>query len=256
MQKDIKKINPPPTKGKTMEKEIEHPIIFSTDMVKAILEGRKTQTRRVVKMQGSGVEDWYHRPDGLWQALHLPKGVGVGIGNPLKCPYGKIKDRLWVRENWRIESFMDGEPLQFGYKAGGVFEEAEEIEPIGYEDWFERVTIQSTEDAEKAFKKGLITQDKEGYFRWDGKESPCRWRPSIHMPRWASRITLEITDIRVERLQKINATDIKKEGIITKPLDFLIIVKFKELWNSIHWDNVFGWDTNPWVWVISFKKLH
>lgn len=80
----------------------ERPILFSGPMVRAILEGRKTQTRRVVKSQPSGfIKECYARPDGRFIWLHLPKGVGVGMGPAFDCPYGVSGDRLWVREAWR-----------------------------------------------------------------------------------------------------------------------------------------------------------
>ncbi len=239
----------------------EHPIIFNTDMVKAILEGRKTQTRSVCKDQspekywfGKNLKTW---PDGKDLYTGWVKDIEkIGIGIPSKCPYGQVGDRLWVRESYRIESFMDGVPLEFGYRDGSTMEEKEDYigsGEYGYDEWFERIAIQSTEDAEKAFKNKLIGQDKDGCFRWNKGNSPCRWRPSIHMPRWASRITLEITDVRVERLQKISASDMLREGqeIYPIPVNF---GEFRELWNSIH-KKEYRWEDNPWVWVITFKRI-
>jgi len=250
----------------------EHPIIFNTDMVKAILEGRKTQTRRILDPQPTGLpEGAYCDPYNknydhftFWtkdNKMCLPLGNGKIKGKKTahwRCKYGQVGDRLWVRETWHIDSFMDGQPLEFGYKDGSTMEEKEVDATTDYEEWFERITIQSTEDAEKAFKNKLIGQDSEGYYRWNKGKSPCRWHSSIFMPRWASRITLEITDVRVERLQEINKTDRHRqhidggawaEGIrCVNPT-----AGFRLLWNSIH-KKEHRWKDNPWVWVVSFKK--
>ena len=143
-------------------------------MVRAILDGRKTQTRRVVK----------------------PKPDDSGLWNNDKCPYGKPGDRLWVRETF----FVDGPRIQYRADHHGAPKE----------------TI---------------------------------WKPSIFMPRSASRILLEITDIRVERLHDISADDEKKEGIYS-PIHELL---FWALWQKINGPE--SWDANPWVWVITFKKI-
>jgi hypothetical protein len=165
----------------------ERPIIFSGEMVRAILEGRKTQTRRVVKH----IED------------NSPVITDPRIFNK-PCPYGQPGDRLWVREAFQLD------------------------------------------DSDPTFV----------YFRADGKQ--CNWwRPSIHMPRWASRITLEITGVRVERLQEINRGGAMQEGCpfqnianVTCPLTW-----FSFLWNSIYRTRGQGWDANPWVWVIEFRRI-
>lgn len=186
----------------TTEQQIkERPILFSGEMVRAILEGRKTQTRRVVNPQ----------PDdsGLWNDDKYPRSIisdlsgwngtvdATGESRQFKCPYGKPGDRLWVRETWN----RFGEIIY--YKA----------------------------DEEKPFSYSTL------------------WKPSIFMPRSASRILLEITDIRVERLHDISADDEKKEGIYS-PIHELL---FWALWQKINGPE--SWDANPWVWVITFKKI-
>lgn len=167
----------------------EHPIIFSTDMVKAILDGQKTQTRRIVK------------------DIHLDYIEQTNITH--WCPYGQVGDRLWVRET-------------FAY----------------YPDE-EHIIFKAREGKELA----VLDVDLMG----------C-WKPSIHMPRWAARIFLEITNIRVERVKDITLADIKAEGL---PIDR----KFEEtktawidLWNSLNDKRGYGWDKNPWVWVIEWKQ--
>jgi len=186
-------------------------------MVKAILEGRKTQTRRVIKPQP--VSDF---------------AAGMNIGKIFaSCPYGQIRSRLWVRETWRTEE-LDQDGLDgIRYQADNGFQ-----------------AIENTVAASDAW----IETD----FRGLGK-----WRPSIHMPRWASRITLEITGVRVERLVDITLDDAKAEGIGAFTFARGAIAdnppdprwKFIELWNSINQKRGYGWDTNCWVWVLSFKRM-
>jgi hypothetical protein len=172
----------------------EQPILFKAETVRAILEGRKTQTRRIIKSQ-STTSEIYQRPDELW--IYTINGVGVGL--PFKCPYGQIGDRLWVRETWA--------PSYHG------------------EDCIYRA------------------DPDDEIFKFTGK-----WKPSIFMPRWASRINLEITNVRAERLQDITEEAAQAEGCESRD-------SFKSIWDSINGGRSFGWDSNPWVWVIEFKKI-
>jgi len=191
----------------------ERPILFSGEMVRAVLEGRKTQTRRVVKMTGEGIT----------RALMQPGGPYFNAALEL-CPYGKPGQRLWVREcfscpqleQWQIEEALDPE--------------------------LDELTLVDLGMMYKADEKG------DCY--------PCDhpWRPSIHMPRWASRITLEVTGVRVERLQEISEDDAISEGM--KPIwdnDIGPVSVFAELWDDINKDRGYPWDSNPWVWVVEFK---
>lgn len=186
----------------------EKPIIFSPEMVRAILEDRKTQTRRVIKSQPPAN---YHSPGFLinatW-AFHKPSQGH--IPHIVKCPYGQTGDRLWVRETWAQKD------------RGQILTKA---------DYNELVKV-----------VGL-------------PEVPIKWRPSIHMPRWASHITLEITEVRVEGVQQIGANDACAEGIgdfgrSTPQKQFAL------LWDSLNAKRGYGWKTNPWVWVISFKRIN
>jgi hypothetical protein len=178
----------------------ERPILFSAPMVRAILEGRKTQTRRIVKPQPDGIRAKFHHFDFVGQAVFTD-------GSYVQCPYGKPGDRLWVRESFSRS------PLGVLYRADFV------------------KTARAS--------------------RWGD-----RWRPSIHMPRVASRILLEITDVRVERLNEITEKDASAEGVSADV--FLgdtptAIVPFCMLWESIHGPG--SWEKNPWVWVIEFKII-
>lgn len=187
----------------------EHPIIFSTDMVKAILDGRKTQTRRILRPQPYlYIKKW------VWA---FRKGKLSTDGYWLEhCPYGQVGDRLWVRETWRTERRIDS------YSVGNV------MDAPSFSLWYKTTS----------FGDGTVEFDQQ-------KDGAGKWRPSIHMPRWASRITLEITGIRVERLQEIDY-EYNKEGC----KDW---TSFVYLWDSLNAKRGYGWEVNPWVWMIEFK---
>ncbi len=222
----------------------ERPILFNAEMVRAILEGRKTQTRRVMKPQAhdcytlDGVKDdralWTltgkpplipdpTRPGKRTRALFVPFCHS-------KCPLGQPGDRLWVRETWAINQC--GRRISLSAEAWPKW-------PI------ERLRYVATDEPPH------ITDSGEPY--WWNK------RPSIHMPRWASRITLEIVSIRVERVQDISEDDCREEGV-----KYLIKSEkesrtwegeFERLWDSINAKRGIGWSDNPWVWVIAFKVV-
>lgn len=199
----------------------ERPILFNGEMVRAILDGRKTQTRRVVKRPAEDGKHGWH-PSGTGMEFRLG-----GSARPV-CPFGKIGDRLWVRESWSGEYWLS------------------EVKPS------ERFGIA---------RQDCLTPFPPATHYWaDGNPQYGDWekpRPSIHMPRWASRITLEITGVRVERLQDmqdISEEDAKAEGIA--PVDGFYanpVNSFDSLWGSIN--GAESWDANPWVWVLEFKKI-
>jgi len=205
----------------------ERPILFSGEMVRAILDGRKTQTRRAIKPQPRpmflGGCGWY--PDGdankkkhYASVKHFIKGMPIDF-----CPYGQPGDRLWVREGFRL------------------------ISQLGPETWDTFLHPQYKSD----MKIGHICSIMREFYK-------PGWKPSIHMPRWASRITLEITDVRVERVQDITLADIEKEGIFDKRETGNSIqqrISFSFLWDSINAKCGYSWDSNPWVWAISFKVV-
>ena len=196
----------------------ERPILFSGSMVRAILEGRKTQTRRVYKPRNG-----FPRPDGEI----LPDGTGSQWTEWGTSPYGAPGDRLYVREAHAIV------PATAYAQSPGVDYRRS---PDGYE-W---------------------AVYREGWTRC----RPGRWRPSIHMPRWASRILLEVTEVRVERVQEISEEDAQAEGIperspVPGPGAQVGYARaaFRELWDSINADRGHGWDANPWVWVVTFHRI-
>jgi hypothetical protein len=206
----------------------ERPILFSGPMVRAILDGSKTQTRRVVKRHGDMEFD---PQDPRYGPYWLPYAAGDAEGEQAKvrCPHGTPGDRLWVRETWAHERDGTGCPDDTG------------------------VLYRATDPG------------------WDDEGTGLRWRPSVFMPRWASRILLEITDVRVQRLQGISEEDARAEGIEYSEGysvrqhahvglaegDWIPnappIPSFRSLWERIHGLN--SWDANPWVWAITFQGI-
>lgn len=208
----------------------ERPILFSDAMVRAILDGRKTQTRRVVKP----APDWLHpEPCSGETAEGFQSGLDYSLwaheGDPeadqRRCPYGGPGDRLWVRETARVATTgwcsKDGHEFVIEYKAGG--------------------SLRQKYKCPKPFPACSHNKDF----------SP-KWQPAIHMPRWASRITLEMTDVSVERLNDISESDAIAEGVrrqsAAEPIDL-----YMQLWEKINGTG--SWATNPWVWVIEFKQV-
>jgi hypothetical protein len=235
----------------------EHPILFSAPMVRALLDGSKTQTRRVVKHTISGPNppgqtfDW-RDAKGKWVGAH---GHGFEFSKTnaaVLCPYGQPGNRLWVRESLLCDSerghyYAATAPGSLGNPSGRTYVDYDNETPAN----------------------GL----------------PARPIPSIHMPRWASRITLEVTGVRVERLQDISTSDALAEGLELSHIDSLkrqqwrmyphkdgtpgpdgeIVVyhgkahtskpieSYRSLWLSINGPG--SWDTNPWVWVVEFRRL-
>ena len=173
----------------------DRPILFSGPMVKAILEGRKTQTRRIARLN----ETLLNHPDVKDSAIEAALQIS---------PY-QVGMCLWVRETWS--------------------------------DYLDALTNE----------RGVVYRASHGLL--PGQV----WKPSIHMPRWASRLTLEITDVRVERLQDISHHDAMCEGVGMESSDSLKQYGYKagfaNLWESINGKG--SWDANPWVWVIKFRRL-
>ena len=200
-------------------------IIMSGDHPAKILDGTKTMTRRVIVPQPMIIDEIFNRPIVAWYRGKQYCSPYLDT-LPEFCPYGQVGDRLWVRETWAAEKRLD-------HLNGTQLGEA------GYVAlWFK-----ATEIPIVSLVRG-------------------RWRSSRFMPRWASRITLEITDIRVERLQEISREDIRAEGIGLPPSPRFTPTKFSELhqefaalWDSLNAKRGYGWEVNPWVWVISFKLV-
>lgn len=209
-------------------------------MIRAILEGRKTQTRRVLKpvSEVPEVVCWVPEPgncsyarDGWWTARVPGPSSGNWVTGAARCPYGVPGDRLWVRETWTAEEVPTGGVL-VAYRAsceGDCFDYLSGSEAV-------RMRVK-------------------------------RWKPSIFMPRAVSRLTLEITDVRVQRLQDIDNEDSRTEGVECCPhrgatcgffetgFNQCYGCAYRLLWNQINGPRGFGWDSNPWVWAITFKRV-
>ncbi len=226
----------------------ERPILFSGEMMRAILDGRKTQTRRVVKPQPTGepgsLQDWARglapytnnptptpsqiaaKTDQLRGRIFPFRNERGSLTSPA-CPFGKPSDRLWVRETWSAPDAC--ECPETCHVPSHVYYDADQS---GYEN-----------------------------ARFN------RRRASIHMPRWASRITLEVTEVRVERLASISREDAMAEGIDEYGHDLktererderrnrTAIENYRVLWDSLNTKRGYGWDVNPWVWAITFKRV-
>lgn len=218
----------------------ERPILFSGAMVRAILDGSKTQTRMVIKRPSQTLIEF----DG--ENHYFQNGYG---DHPLlitACPYGQVGDRLWVRETW-----------------GNV---AHQIDDNGdLRKWNPDRPATKVNEIKfgSGYYSGHIIYRADGEFEWCndyGEQNSC-WHPSIHMPRAASRITLEVTNIRIERLKDISEEDAKAEGCDYSQTNAAISVgwfekpvsAFRRLRESIN--GVESWNLNPWVWVIEFKRV-
>ncbi|HFD8275425.1 TPA: hypothetical protein ACF6GX_002050 [Raoultella ornithinolytica] len=226
----------------------ERGMIFNGEMVRALLDGRKTQTRRIMKVQP---EPSKSRPGDFWfSSKKLESMVHVSDlapGNsPIVdchlffqehcCPFGAVGDRIWVREAFRVHS------------------RATDVATLVYK------ASERNSWTEQTHRVPVAVCNKPA--------TPEKWTPSLHMPRWASRITLEITDVRVERLNSISEEDATAEGVppagsllpdyqgtfLTPNGDFATAkVAFQRLWESIYGED--SWKANPWVWVIKFKRI-
>lgn len=196
----------------------EKPILMTDEEVRAILDGRKTQTRRVVKPQPNLAPQ-------ITRITNMSPGFVAVDGRRFQCPYGQPGDRLWVQETWR--PYM---PPCFGeggivYRADDGFMEAKQAHDMVF--------------------------DPE-----TGERLSEAWWPSSQMPRWASRLTLEVTEVHVERVEEISEFDCLDEGCphISGDEDLSQAMEwFSDLWDSTYAKRGLGWDVNPWVWVVTFK---
>lgn len=201
----------------------ERPIVFSGPMVRAILDGTKTQTRRVIKPQPEhGACFCPYTPSGF----ACESGSGGCTCKDARNPFGMPGQRLWVRETHG-----------FGWDSGSGFYTA--LRPSG-------------EQHERPDKVFYRAQGK-----WDESQGKHCWRPSIHMPRWASRITLEITGVRVQRLEDITESDAIAEGVSRKAAEPPNSARsvFAALWDDLNANRGFGWGSGCWVWAITFKVI-
>lgn len=206
----------------------ERPILFSGEMVRAILDGHKTQTRRAVKLpkwaKGREIEiDEY----GLPVVFDPQQEAHVWIG----CPFAKLSLADWIRHK--------GPPKWEGRL------------------WVRETFSFTQGDYPYCRKPSVAPHDSKVWYRASNDRptwAETKWHPSIFMPRWASRLTLEVTDVHVERLRDISEADAFREGV--KREDTILphcVAKFRDLWESINGKG--SWDQDPWVWVVSFERV-
>lgn len=206
----------------------ERPILVSTPLIRPILTDLKVHTRRLIRLpegydlaQNATVS---HR-HGIWWEVRCEPWETVVV----RCPFGVPGDRLWVRETWRSVGWRpeNGHWIEYAADNAKVWREA---------------------------PKDVLSVDVYNHAH------PDRWRPSIHMPRWASRISLEVTEIRVQRIQEITEEDARAEGVCEHPAARSVVdsgmwtyrAAFRAVWDAI---DPGGWDRNPWVWVVAFKRV-
>lgn len=221
------------------------PILFSAPMVLALLDGTKTQTRRVATHTVCGVR--------------VPRFATEAAPELSTCPYGVPGDRLWVRETWSAQvewpESLNGPRIHWWHKV-----------PAGFRG--EKNALRTYYSADRGIYDVMVDDDTGcviDLVRHRSHGEAPRWQPSIHMPRWASRISLKITDVRVERLQDISEADARAEGCpfghagnqydppAADPWQGYGRASFSLLWEKIN--GAGSWDANPWVWVVSFKRI-
>lgn len=227
----------------------EKPILFSGEMIRAILSGKKTVTRRVVKPQPpEGFRQWGRCINGnaAWtdHPLQGEKGNVINV----KGLYGDEGDRLWVRETFKV------------YPTPGC----------SFGDFMmgRKHTIEYRADETKINLDGGSVNINGAHVDYGSIASDYNveyygvWRPSIFMPRWASRITLEVVSVKVERLQEITHSDAMSEGVDDTdraaygfPVTSYAVGNFHLLWNKINEERGYSWESNPWIWRVEFKRV-
>ncbi|HIB9011799.1 TPA: hypothetical protein ACWYG6_004555 [Citrobacter braakii] len=202
-----------------MTKISERGMIFNAEMVRALLDGRKTQTRRPIKWKQTRFTEIGEREDGSKWPWSEDAEHACDFWHP--CPFGAVGDRIWVREAFRVHS------------------RATDVATLVYK------ASERNSWTEQTRRVPVAVCNKPA--------TPEKWTPSLHMPRWASRILLEITGVRVERLRSMSQDDARAEGVIAAPGPMEAGLAFRELWDSIYDEE--SWKANPWVWVIEFKRV-
>ncbi len=244
------------------------PILFSGPMVRAILDGAKTQTRRVVRFpkfaspEHAKAMTWAEERPELREFIRQFEGQRLvcnetnDVGTvAVHCPYGQPGDRLWVRETWTADFSWpddDGESELWWHEMPAAFRGPASAYYVYYLDGTAWACCSDGVVRETSWIPTV--DDMEG----------CRWQPSIHMPRWASRILLELTAVRVERLQDISRADAKAEGFLPGLNGFErwagqcygnAQLAYRACWDSLNAKRGLSWDANPWVWVLEFQRV-
>ena len=227
-------------------KRKQTPLLMTPYNVKRILDKKKTQTRRIVK--GVALE-WLN-------GRSIPQNFKTPTPWLYICPYGKIGDSLWIRETWADCNSAEGPCLV--YRADGAVRTWHEFSTTFGEDYGAgpSMNYEAYPGYYSMWYEDLLNRDIH-------KEEGYRWKPPIFMPKWACRLWLEITDVRVERVQDISQEDALAEGIQQSEQTGQYLPggndypdwAFRDLWNSINEKNGHGWDVNDWVWVLTFTII-
>ena len=269
----------------------EIPLLFQTEMVQAVVEDRKTQTRRTKGLESKNEHPnaWNREGNPCWSMNRLWDSTQEKNPNPLKieygfrlndepdadivyqrCPYGKPGDLLWVRETHKVGAWREDGRVAYNYKASPELVNTPWV-TFEYDYTGEKFERLQTTHTDFLLNKGYKS-DQDGFFHWEAGKSPFPWKPSIYMPKVAARIWLMVEEIRVERLQEISEEDAIAEGVDFAESsngktykDYLLYPNdvyewynspkrsFESLWKSINGRE--SWNQNPWVWVIEFRVL-
>lgn len=222
----------------------ESPVLFKSEMINAIIAGTKTQTRRVITKPNEVVFSKQ-----LYPVQNVPDHLMNAWDIWLKCPYGQVGNNLWVRETW---AQLCNHP-DLGCEYEGFFCDSE----------CKYFQIEYRADTNNPYPGEWPKEEAKG-----NPDAP-KWKPSIHMPKKYCRLWLKVLSVKVERVQEISVDDIMAEGVEDgyfapigipeeehkKLADHIMIQRWIELWDSINKKRGYGWDANPWVWVIEFEKL-
>ena len=224
----------------------ERPILFSGPMVRALFAGKKTQTRRVYRPRSPEPyelmgEDESGKPWPVWMD---PNDGGDYL--PVRCPYGEPGDRLWVREKWCPDLGHFGHSIAYAAE----YEGGERERPMSS-------SMPSHE------RQVWIERWERKHGGWSAWSHAGKWSPGIYLPRWASRLTLEVEAVRVERLMALTEADAAAEGMDYSkcghpdcgPTAHGRVGTFGKGWDALNGKRGFGWATNPWVWVVTFKRV-
>lgn len=254
----------------------QRPILYSTPMVIAVQRevDPKTQTRRTKGLEKINEKPFInYRYDGYDSEndVHFMEEIGIELYQQVKCPYGKVGDLLWVRETTKVGAWDHEEnTVAFDYKASPELTKTPWVQ-FDDDEKFIEFTDRLIKKLDKLGIEPIVDEENECFsYKWEPGQSPFKWTPSIHMPKAAARIWLQITDIKVERLKDISEADAIAEGVepvdggyknyMTEPK----MLKKLNYWTKAYfsflslWESINGYESselNPWVWVITFKKV-
>ncbi|MDO5769301.1 MAG: hypothetical protein Q4P13_07335 [Psychrobacter sp.] len=237
------------------------PVNWTSDEVRAALAGRKTQIRVPIKLPSNGFEldfdllesdlpaiGFMNNKFGLLTKREIHPNSNKFERGIIPCPLGKVGDHLWVRETWKIGAWHEDDgTFAIDYKASPELTKTPWIY-IADEEEFKKYWVKVTDELNAIY----YPTSENGRYYWEAGKSPLKWKSPVTMPRWASRLLLEIVDLRVERLHNITHNDAVSEACFISHPE-VPLTAFIECWRARYGDK--AWQNNPWVWVIDFKVL-